>query len=221
MSNCFPKRNFSSTTGISDLNCQIGPEFKTPFREAATDIDFARGVSELRQQGETVKFVSSWIAAISILSFAGATLIAKGTGVGIYARIDDVAFEMGSSGRLVRISGVFEVPVPMSSGMYEPPQRGYLYLRIAPANEEAVRNELDQLRTLAGTGQVVGFGDYWVPNPNDPQGNPHHALKVIVHRVGETSTPDLYPLPFRKGVVRAGDLDFDAVIASKLQDTSH
>ena len=168
-----------------------------------------------------MKSALSWIVAISIVSLTSATLVAKGTGVGIYARIDDVAFEKGSSGRLVRISGVFEVPVPMSSGMYEPPQRGYLYFRIPPANEEAVRNELDQLRTLAGTGQVVGFGYYWVPNPNDPQGNPHHSLEVTVHRVGETSTPDLYPLPFPKGVVRAGDPNFDAVTASKLQNTSH
>ena len=168
-----------------------------------------------------MKSASSWIVAISIVLLTGATLIAKGTGVGIYALIDDVAFEKGSSGRLVRISGVFEVPVPMSSGAYEPPQRGYLYFRVPAANEEAVRNELDQLRALAGTGQVAGFGDYWVPNPKDPHGNPHHSLEVIVHRVGESSTPDLYPLPFPKGVVRAGDPDFDAVTASKLQNTSH
>ena len=168
-----------------------------------------------------MKSASSWIVAISIVLLTGATLIAKGTGVGIYALIDDVAFEKGSSGRLVRISGVFEVPVPMSSGAFEPPQRGYLYFRVPAANEEAVRNELDQLRALAGTSQVVGFGYYWVPNPNDPHGNPHHSLEVIVHRVGESSTPDLYPLPFPKGVVRAGDPDFDAVTASRLQNSSH
>ena len=63
-----------------------------------------------------MKSASSWIVIISIVLLTGATLIAKGTGVGIYARIDDVAFEKGSSGRLVGISGVFEVPVPMSSG---------------------------------------------------------------------------------------------------------
>ena len=168
-----------------------------------------------------MKSASSWIVAICLVLLTGATLIAKGTGVGIYALIDDVAFEKGSSGRLVRISGVFEVPVPMSSGAYEPPQRGYLYFRVPAANEEAVRNELDQLRALAGTGQVAGFGDYWVPKPKDPHCKPHQSLEVIVHRVGESSTPDLYPLPFPKGVVRAGDPNFDAVIASKLQNTSH
>jgi hypothetical protein len=164
----------------------------------------------------TVKSASSWVVSIFIVLLTGGTLIGKGTGVGIYARIDDVAFENSSSGRLVRISGVFEVPVPMSSGMYKPPQRGYLYFRIPPANEEVVRNELDQLRTFAGTGQVAGFGYYWVANPNDPHGNPHHSLEVTVHPVGQTSTPDLYPMPFPRGVVRAGDPDFDAVIASKL-----
>jgi hypothetical protein len=158
------------------------------------------------------------VALAALLS--GTALLAKGSGVGIYARIDDVALEKGSSGTLVRISGVFEVPVPKSSGMYEPPQRGYLYFRI-PANEEAVRNELDALRTFAGTSQVVGFGYYWVPNPNDPNGNPHHSLVVNVHPAGEASTPDSYPLPFPKGVVRSGDPDFDVVIASRLQNTSH
>jgi hypothetical protein len=55
---------------------------------------------------------------------AGATLIAKGAGVGIYARIDNADFENDVSGRLVRISGLFEVPSRMSSGMYELPSVG-------------------------------------------------------------------------------------------------
>jgi hypothetical protein len=124
---------------------------------------------------------------------------------------------------MVRISGVFLIPVPMSSGEYQAPQRGYLYFQIPPGREQAVRNELDQLRKFAGTGQVVGFASYWVPNPNDPSGNPHHSLEVKVHTIGESAVPDVYPVPYTIGVVKAGDRseknmrDCEAEIVAKLQ----
>ena len=152
-----------------------------------------------------------------LLSLTSNSLIAKNGTVGIYAVIDEVTFEPdGPSPNLIRISGVFVVPVPMSSGMYRSPQRGYLYFRIPSGMEETTRKDWNQLKSIAGTGQVVGFGQYWVPNPGDPNGNPHRSLEVIVHKNNDEASPDVYPLANPKGIVKQGDKDdpnFDKIAA--------
>lgn len=160
-----------------------------------------------------------FLAAAILPLLAPTAVNAKGTGVGIYAVIDQVTFDQdGPPPNLVRISGVFIVPVPMSSGAYKAPQRGYLYFRIPPGAEQAVRKEWNELKTVAGTGQVVGFAFFFVPNPSDPWGNPHHALEVKVHTDGDATPPDIYPILHPKGVVKAGDQDiFDGKVAAQLR----
>lgn len=158
-----------------------------------------------------------------LLSLTPTSLIAKNATIGIYAVIDAVTFEPdGPSPNFIRISGVFVVPVPISSGQYRSPQRGYLYFRIRPGVEQATRKDWNELKTLAGTGRAVGFAQYWVPNPNDPQGNPHLSLEVSVHTDGDAAAPEVYPLPHPKGIVKAGDKEdfqFDNIVA-QLQKAS-
>ena len=87
--------------------------------------------------------------------------------------------------------------------------------------EQASRADWNNLKSTAGTGEVVGFTQYWVPNPGDPQGNPHHSLEVMVHTDNHPESPALYPLPNLKGVITHGDKDdpnFDK-IAAQLQKT--
>jgi hypothetical protein len=66
-----------------------------------------------------------------------------------------------------------------------------------------------------------------VPNPNDPQGNPHHSLEVKVHaESGVPATLDVYPIPQPGGVMEvkgwSKEYDPDAnKIATKLRDVSH
>jgi hypothetical protein len=82
--------------------------------------------------------------------------------------------------------------------------------------EQAARKDWNELKIVAGTGRAVGFGQYWVSNPNDPQGNPHHSLEVRVHTDGEAASPEVYPLPHPKGIVKAGDKEdfqFDRIVA--------
>jgi hypothetical protein len=143
--------------------------------------------------------------SVILLSVSLGTALAKNTTVGIYAIVSQVAFEPnGTSPNRVRISGVFVVPVRMSSGSYQKPQRGYLYFRIAPGAGQATRRDWNELKTIEGSGEVVAFGQYWVPNRDDPQGNPHHSLEVTVHAEGESgATPDVYPIALARGVTRA------------------
>jgi hypothetical protein len=145
-------------------------------------------------------------AAILLLLLVPHALIAKGSGVGIYGVIDQVMFDReGSAPTLIRISGVFMIPVPMSTTGYRSPQRGFLYFRVVPGSEKAARKEWRQLKAVAGTGQVVGFAYYWVANPGDPWGNPHRELEVSLHKEGEATSPEDYPMPYPEGMVKSGD----------------
>jgi hypothetical protein len=178
----------------------------------------------------TFLLVAAW-AFLLLLSSNFA--IAKNVSVGIYAIVDQVTFEPeGDSPNFVRISGVFVVP-PLPIGSYRKfvpfyfgPSRGYLYFRITPGTEAATRRDWSEIKSFAGSGKVVGFGQYWVPNPNDPQGNPHHSLEVRVHaESGGPARPDFYPIPL-PGVteVRGWDKDHDPdsdKIAAALRDASH
>jgi len=163
--------------------------------------------------------VAALICAVIVLT--ATVVIAKHSTIGIYAIVDKVVFEPDEkSPERIRIWGVFVVPVPMSSGHYREPQRGYLYFKIAPGMEQASKREWGELKALAGTGQCIGFAHYWVANPADPLGNPHHSLEVQVHRNGDEAAPDIYPLPHRRGIVRSADevapevdLDYESIMA--------
>jgi hypothetical protein len=144
-----------------------------------------------------------WVAAVLLLSMTS-TVAAKNATMGIYAVIDEVRFESeGSSPNLIRISGVFIVPKPLSSGEYvETPQRGFLYFRIPAGMEKATLREWADLKPFAGTGRPVGFAEYWVANPNDPHGNPHRSLEVDVHNDGEPASPEVCPR--FEGIIKTG-----------------
>jgi hypothetical protein len=127
--------------------------------------------------------------------------LAKNGNIGIYGIVDKVVFEPDeSSPERIQIWGLFAIPVPISSGLYQAPQRGVLYFSIPPDRKEIVRKEWVELKRLAGSGQILGFTGYWVPNPSDPQGNPHTSLVVHVHKNGLLGLPDAYPLGI--GVLR-------------------
>jgi hypothetical protein len=156
------------------------------------------------------------VLVVVLLSLVSTTVIAKQCSIGIYGVIDQVTFApQRSLPNIVRISGVFVVPVPMSSGLYKAPQSGYLYFRLPHGREQEARKDWKELKKFAGTGQVVGFASYWVPNPN-------HSLEVRVHSDGDTASPVAYPLAHPQGIVKASDQndpDFDK-IAAQLQKAS-
>ena len=164
------------------------------------------------------------VALALLLPLTSTSLIAKNGTIGIYAVIDQVTFEPDDpSLNFIRISGVFVVPVPMSSGIYKSPQRGFLYFQIPSGMEQTVRKDWNELKSIAGTREVVGFAQYWMPNPTDPNGNPHRSLEITVHADNDAASPEIYPLPNPKGIVKHGDEhdpDF-AKIAGQLQNSLH
>jgi hypothetical protein len=100
------------------------------------------------------------VYALSLAAGLG-TLHASGP-VAVYALIDRVSFEPGADHPdRIRISGVFITSAKQGSE-YSVPQRGYLYFSLPKSDPERARQEWSDLKTVAGTRQVVAFGTGWV-----------------------------------------------------------
>jgi hypothetical protein len=114
--------------------------------------------------------------------------------LGVYALVDKVTFEPNAEKpERIRISGVFIAAkeTPDNSTVYGDPQRGYLYLALSrtkadvaqqDVNDALARREWSDLKSMAGTRQVVGFGTSWF--------NRVHVRKADE----EAKTPDVYPM---------------------------
>ena len=131
-----------------------------------------------------MKITVSTAAAVAAIAVCAGVATASGP-VGVYALVDKVAFEPDSGNpERIRISGVFIVAkeTPDNSTLYAAPQRGYLYLALPKSNEELARREWADLKSIAGTHQVVGLGSSW-------------GTKVRVRKTEEDLTsPGAYPM---------------------------
>jgi hypothetical protein len=154
-------------------------------------------------------------AAIRLAAFCAALALSAAqslasTTVGIYAIIDEVTFEPSDfEADRVWISGVFVVPQPISSGLHRLPLRGHLYFGLSSAAPNSTRTDWEALRKAAGTGQVVGFGNYWMPCskarfPGLPAES-NCSLEVAVHTDRSAAVPEPYPAPNSEGVVTVFD----------------
>jgi hypothetical protein len=158
-----------------------------------------------------------WPVVFLGLALAGAPAVAS-TRVAIYAIIDDIVFEPSDlEPERVWISGVFVAPQPVSSGLHQPLARGHLYFSLNAANPAGTRADWEALRAAAGTGQVVGFGQYWMPCSSSPSraalGPPfpgasysNCSFDTVVHTTDRTrALPGPYPTPSEEGVVKVFD----------------
>jgi hypothetical protein len=100
--------------------------------------------------------------------------------VSVYAKVDRVVLAPSAEAPdTIQIFGVFSVAQPNNPNDYRPAARGYLYYT-AGTNRDAARREWADLKSIAGSGQVVAFGSRWEGTPR-------------VRDTGETpSTPDEY-----------------------------
>jgi hypothetical protein len=125
---------------------------------------------------------------------------------GVYARIDRVIFEPNESApERIQIWGAFALATKDSRNDYDPAQRGYLYYSLKPGKEEICRKEWADLKAVAGTGQIVGFGGRNQPaqlrkisdNPANPDVYPvdHGVSKVNDYRGDYAPIRDLKSIP--------------------------
>jgi hypothetical protein len=104
-----------------------------------------------------------WSAGILlILATLGATY-ASGP-VAVYALLDRVVYEPNDSAPTrVQLWGTFSVATAKYSSNYSTPAKGYLYYKLE-SDAQATRNAWADLKKVAGTGEVVGFGGGYASN---------------------------------------------------------
>jgi hypothetical protein len=79
--------------------------------------------------------------------------------VGVYARIDKVILEPSDAAPVrIQIWGAFAIASKENRNDYQPAERGYLYYSVKPGQEEVCRREWADLKRLAGSESIVGFG---------------------------------------------------------------
>jgi hypothetical protein len=90
--------------------------------------------------------------------------IANASGpIAVYALIDKVVLEPSADKPdHIRISGVFITAGDRQhADVYSAPQRGVLYLTLPERNRDLALREWNDLKTIAGSHQVIGVGSSW------------------------------------------------------------
>lgn len=110
--------------------------------------------ARLRARGTSFKLLTLLFSLLS----AGATRGLASDPVGIYALVDQVVFEPNETHpERIQIRGAFAIAEGYGY-TYKNAERGYLYYKLNPDKPKACRNEWADLKSVAGTGQIVAFG---------------------------------------------------------------
>lgn len=125
---------------------------------------------------------------------------------GVYARVDKVVFEPNATApERIQVWGAFALATKDNRNTYDPAQRGYLYYSLKTGKEEVCRKEWADLKAVAGTGQIIGFGGRNQParlrkaadKPADPDVYPvdHGVTKISSNRSDYAPVAELISLP--------------------------
>lgn len=102
------------------------------------------------------------LAVVGIL--AGMAHLTASGPLGIYGIVEKVAFEPNETApERIQVWGAFAyVDGARGQGLtVSPVKRGYLYFRMDPSQAEAIKKEWADLKAVAGTGQAIGFGQWF------------------------------------------------------------
>ena len=137
-------------------------------------------------------FTATLVATVFTLIVPSPRVTAYSDWIGAFAVIDKVVLEPGSGAPdRIQIWGDFAFAKAGDRNFYDPAQRGYLYYSIRPGKEDVCRKEWADLKAVAGTGQVIGFGG---------RDQPRARLRKAEDK---PSDPDVYPVSY--GLVRMSD----------------
>jgi hypothetical protein len=178
------------------------------------------------------------IAAGLCVVLAAEVLFASGP-VGVFAVLEKVVFEPNEAnaervqvwGAFAFVDGGITVNVATSK-----PQRGYLYFTMPAAATGAemkiARTEWSDLKAVAGTGQVVAFGNWGyiggfsreggneifvtVPNPN--RAGSYQGIKLDVLNRTPADVQNAAPYVTNTGIVKLPETGNHAAIVKQLRD---
>ena len=125
----------------------------------------------------------SIVALAALFALAGTSVRASDP-IGVFAKIDKVVFEPNESApERMQLWGSFCVADPNDRDKYLPPRKGYLYYKLPAEKSEVARKEWNDLKAVAGTGDVIGFASRHATHPKvrDAQ---EKSEKADVYSVG-------------------------------------
>jgi len=109
--------------------------------------------------------------------------------MGVYCIVDKVVLEPGDCPDRAQVWGTCAV-ANRNDWYFQAPTRGYFYYAIQAGREDQTRAEWSDLKSVAGTGQAVGYGRRYTPAGR-------------LRAAGEKpASPDVYPLHL--GVMKVG-----------------
>ena len=150
-------------------------------------------------------------AALALTLFLATVGLHASDPIGVYGIIDRVTVTPAAGGSAtVQIWGAFAVAVlPRPSGTYKPEDayrkvaKGYLLFRCPAFTGSTCSNEVNDLKAMAGTGEVAGFGAAWRTPPRV--------------RPNEEPAKDPDPYELNVGVVKLGKFGDYPTIAAALK----
>ena len=118
---------------------------------------------------------------------------------GVYARVDKVVLEPNAGApERIQIWGAFALATKGNRDTYDPAQRGYLYYSLKPGSEEICKKEWADIKSVAGTGQIIAFGG---------RNQPARLRKAA----DKPADPDVYPLDHGLSKVSSSRGDYGPV----------
>jgi hypothetical protein len=163
--------------------------------------------------------------ALVAVSLAATPPVPSGA-VGIYGIIERVVLEPNERApERIKVWGAFAYVDGGTRGFtISPAKRGFMYFTLSPRNTDpatvrATRAEWNDLKAVAGTGQAVGFGQWWYigqfgslhPDVVPPSGYP--AADLRVHAAADSAlrwSPASYDTNI--GVVKVTEASHGAII---------
>jgi len=129
--------------------------------------------------------------------FLATLLLAMGASVarasdpnGVYAFVDRVVFEPSAANpERIQVWGGFALAKGRGDE-YSAAERGYLYFKLRPGEEEICKKEWADLKAVAGTSQIVSFGSR------------HDTGTTLRKPDAKVENPDVYPKGWGMNKVR-------------------
>ena len=129
-------------------------------------------------RGNSLKLVTVLLALFGV----GAGPALASDPVGIYALVDKVVFEPNETNpERIQVWGAFAIAEGYGY-TYKNAERGYLYYKANSDKPTACRNEWSDLKTVAGSGQIVAFGSRYAEKG------------TLRKKETKPENPDLYPV---------------------------
>jgi hypothetical protein len=180
--------------------------------------------------------MKAWRTILAIVGILAGTAHLTASGpLGIYGIVEKVVFEPSETApERIQVWGAFAyVDGAGGQGLtVSPAKRGYMYFRIDPSQADIIKKEWADLKAVAGTGQAVGFGQWFYigrfpslqpdTRSNMPPyilerapGNPQTDLRVRP-AAEAPAAPALYHT--NAGIVKLSETGGHAVIVKQLKD---